>query len=186
VLLHFLAQLHSTCPGPLSTEATEGSSQVVARTAAQLALQALQPTGASPCAEVSSLSAAITAAAGGSSDNTVEVDTVLELLGAAWSAQRAVEQQQLERVLAHTDMRGKGITNQEEFAGLVKHVRMPGPVQARAHVCASQNSLRCRACLLHQRLSSRASPKSRLLPYTGLQSGRAGRFKGCTAWWARG
>lgn len=38
MLLHFLAQLHSTC-GPLVTEAKEGSSQVLARTAAQLAMQ---------------------------------------------------------------------------------------------------------------------------------------------------
>jgi hypothetical protein len=37
-LVHFLAHLHSTC-GPLATEATEGSSQVLARTAAQLAMQ---------------------------------------------------------------------------------------------------------------------------------------------------
>lgn len=132
MLLHFLAQLHSNCPGPLSTEATEGSSQVVARTAAQFALQALQPTGASPCAEVSSLSAAITAAAGGSSDNTVEVDSVLELLEGAWAAQRSVEQQQLERILAQTDARGKGITNQEEFAGLVKHVGV-GSVSSMAY-----------------------------------------------------
>lgn len=38
MLVHFIAHLHSTC-GPLGTEATEGSSQVLARTAAQLAMQ---------------------------------------------------------------------------------------------------------------------------------------------------
>jgi hypothetical protein len=40
-LVHFLAHLHSTC-GPLVTEATEGSSQVLARTAAQLAMQVME------------------------------------------------------------------------------------------------------------------------------------------------
>lgn len=38
MLIHFLAQLHSAC-GPLVTEATDGSSQVMARTAAQMAMQ---------------------------------------------------------------------------------------------------------------------------------------------------
>lgn len=38
VVVHFLAHLHSTC-GPLVSEASEGSSQVLARTAAQLAMQ---------------------------------------------------------------------------------------------------------------------------------------------------
>jgi hypothetical protein len=75
-----------------------------------------------PCAEVAGLTAAITSAAGGHSDNAVDVDTVLELLLAAWSAQRAAEQQQLERVAGQADSRGKGLENQEEFAGLVKQV----------------------------------------------------------------
>lgn len=38
MLVDFVAHLHSTC-GPLAMEATEGSSQVLARTAAQLAMQ---------------------------------------------------------------------------------------------------------------------------------------------------
>jgi len=38
MLIHFLAQLHSAC-GPLVTDATDGSSQVMARTAAQMAMQ---------------------------------------------------------------------------------------------------------------------------------------------------
>lgn len=38
--MHFVAHMHSTC-GPLVTEATNGSSQVVARTAARLAMQVL-------------------------------------------------------------------------------------------------------------------------------------------------
>lgn len=89
-------------------------------------MQVLQPTVTSPCAEVSGLTAAITTAAGGHSDNAVDVDTVLELLLAAWSAQRVAEQQQLERVAAQADTRGKGCSNQEEFAGLVKQVRGVG------------------------------------------------------------
>jgi hypothetical protein len=36
--VHFLAHLQSTC-GPLAAEAADGSSQVLARTAAQLAMQ---------------------------------------------------------------------------------------------------------------------------------------------------
>lgn len=94
----------------------------VAVTLACCCLQVLQPTAASPCAEVTGLAAAITTAAGGHSDNAVDVDTVLELLLAAWSAQRAAEQQQLERVAVQADTRGKGFANQEEFAGLVKQV----------------------------------------------------------------
>lgn len=82
----------------------------------------MQPTATPPCAELSGLSAAITAAAGGSSDNAVEVDTVLDLMVSAWTAQRAAEQQQLERVAAQADSRGKGLANQEEFSGLVKQV----------------------------------------------------------------
>lgn len=116
---------------------------MLARTAAQFAMQALQPTGASPCAEVSSLSAAITAAAGGSSDNMVEVDTVLELLEGAWGAQRAVEQQQLERILAQTDTRGKGITNQEEFTGLVKHVSRSACFSCTARIMINAGLAEC-------------------------------------------
>jgi hypothetical protein len=91
-------------------------------------LQVLQPTAVPPCAELSGLSAAITAAAGGSSDNSVEVDTVLDLLMAAWGAQRAAEQQQLEQVARQAGTLGKpcgvGLANQEEFSGLVKQVRV--------------------------------------------------------------
>lgn len=76
-----------------------------------------------PCAEVAGLTAAITSAAGGHSDNAVDVDTVLELLLGAWSGQRTAELQQLERVAGQADSRGKGLANQEEFAGLVKQVR---------------------------------------------------------------
>jgi hypothetical protein len=82
----------------------------------------MQPTAAPPCAELAGLAAAIAVAAGGSSDNAVEVDTVLDLLVAAWTAQRAAEQQQLERVAAAADARGKGLATQEEFSGLVKQV----------------------------------------------------------------
>lgn len=82
----------------------------------------MHPTATPPCAELSGLTAAITAAAGGSSDNAVEVDTVLELLLTAWTAQREAEQQQLERVAGQADTRGKGLANQEEFSGLVKQV----------------------------------------------------------------
>lgn len=87
-----------------------------------LSLQVLQPISAHPTAEVSGLTAAITSAAGGSSDNAVETDAVLELLAAAWSSQRAAEQQQLERLVAQSDAPFKGLANQEEFAGLVKQV----------------------------------------------------------------
>lgn len=84
--------------------------------------QVLQPTAAAPCPEVAGLSAAITAAAGGSNDNAVDVDVVMELLLSAWGAQRAADRQQLERVVLQTDPGGRGLANQDEFAALVKQV----------------------------------------------------------------
>jgi hypothetical protein len=93
-----------------------------------LLAQVMQPTAAPPCAELAGLTASITAAAGGSSDNAVDVDTVLDLLVSTWTAQRAAEQQQLERVAAQADACGKGLANQEEFSGLVKQVGSAPPV----------------------------------------------------------
>jgi hypothetical protein len=118
-LLHFMAQLHCAC-GPLTGEATEGSSQVMARTALQLAAEVLQPTLAPACLELAALPDALVTAAGGSSDNTLEVDDALELLLAAWLAQRAADQQQLEMLVWMVDSKGRGLAVQDEFAALLK------------------------------------------------------------------
>lgn len=121
VLLHFLAHLHSSC-GPLTGEATEGSSQVMAHTAIQLATQLLQPTLAPACNELAALPNALLAAAGGSSDNMLEVDNCLELVLGAWLAQHIADQQQLEMLLRMVNGRDKGIITQDEFAVLLKQV----------------------------------------------------------------
>lgn len=52
----------------------------------------------------------------------MEVDTAMELLLTAWSAQRVAEQQQLERLVMQGDAHGKGLADQDEFAALVKQV----------------------------------------------------------------
>lgn len=49
---------------------------------------------------------------------------MLHLLVAAWSAQRAAEQQQLEQVAGQAGTPSKGLANQEEFSNLVKQVRV--------------------------------------------------------------
>lgn len=49
---------------------------------------------------------------------------MLDLLVAAWSAQRAAEQQQLEQVAGQAGTPGQGLANQEEFSNLVKQVRV--------------------------------------------------------------
>jgi hypothetical protein len=128
-LLHFMAQLHCAC-GPLTGEATEGSSQVMARTALQLAAEVMQPTLAPACPELAALPDALVAAAGGSSDNTLEVDDALELLLAAWLAQRAADQQQLEMLVRMVDSKGRGLALQDEFAVLLK--------QASGHAAAAR------------------------------------------------
>jgi hypothetical protein len=118
-----MAQLHAAC-GPLTGEATEGSSQVVARTALQLAAEVLQPTLAPACPELAALPDALVTAAGGSSDNTLELDDALELLLAAWLAQRAADQQQLEMLVRMVDSKGKGLALQDDFAALLKQVSL--------------------------------------------------------------
>lgn len=120
-LLHFLAHLHSSC-GPLTGEATEGNSQVMARTAVQLATQLLQPTLAPACNELAALPNALLVAAGGSSDNMLEVDDCLELVLGAWLAQRIADQQQLEMLFKMVNVRDKGIIMQDEFAVFLKQV----------------------------------------------------------------
>lgn len=118
---HFMAHLHSSC-GPLTGEATEGCSQVMGRTAIQLAAQVLQPTLAPACNELAALPSALVSAAGGSSDNTLEVDDALELVLGAWLAQRAADQQQLEMLFRMVDGRGRGLAVQDDFATLLKQV----------------------------------------------------------------
>lgn len=118
-LLHFMAHLHCSC-GPLTGEATEGSSQVMACTALQLAAEVLQPTLAPACPELAALPDALVSAAGGSSDNTLEVEDALELLLAAWLAQRAADQQQLEVLVRMVDSKGRGMALQDDFAALLK------------------------------------------------------------------
>eukprot|EP00775_Hariotina_reticulata_P005684 gene5684-5922_t len=120
-LVHFLAQVHSIC-GPLKEESTAGSSQVVCRTAISLSLEVLRPTLAAPCPEVSRLAAGLTAAAGGSTDNPVDVDECLEVLLEAWLAQRAADLAQLENLFKMVDTRGCGINRQEKFALLLKQL----------------------------------------------------------------
>ncbi|WIA27986.1 hypothetical protein OEZ86_010576 [Tetradesmus obliquus] len=127
-LLHFMAHLHCSC-GPLTGEATEGSSQVMACTALQLAAEVLQPTLAPACPELAALPDALVSAAGGSSDNTLEVDDALELLLAAWLAQRTADQQQLEVLVRMVDSKGRGMALQDDFAALLKQV-CPGAAVA--------------------------------------------------------
>lgn len=86
-------------------------------------LQVLQPTAAPPCTEVSGLPAALTTAAGGSSDNSIDVDDVLQLVMGAWLAQRAADLALLERLYSQADTRNRGLVNEEEFAGMVRQVR---------------------------------------------------------------
>jgi hypothetical protein len=83
----------------------------------------LQPTAAPPCPEVVGLPAALAAAAGGSSDNSIEVDDVLALLLAAWTTQRTADAAQLARVFGqHASAAARGVANADDFGGLVRQV----------------------------------------------------------------
>jgi hypothetical protein len=95
-------------------------------------LQVLLPTAAPVVPEVSGLAAALTAAAGGSSDSSLDLDEVLLQLLAAWGAQRAADEAQLARVAAQAVAEAsgsagagsRGLVGVDEFAGLVRQVRM--------------------------------------------------------------
>lgn len=132
-LLHFLALLHGAA-GPLTGEATDGASQVLARTAAQAAMEVLQPTAAPVCADVAGLPAALAAAAGGGSDGCVDLDEASALVLAAWAAQRAADQRHLEALAAaHAagcGAAGCGLTNADDVAALLRHLvpALAGPV----------------------------------------------------------
>lgn len=139
-------------------------------------MQALQPTTVSPCAEVSGLTAAITAAAGGSSDNAVDVDTVLELLLGAWTAQRSAEQQQLERLASQLDVCSKGLASQDEFAALVKQVMTTLSTSPLGWVASSCKYLAwlCLTYAIMQMLSCNTSPVTSFNVYITSQSGPHG------------
>ncbi len=96
VVAHYFAVLQSECGGVLATEAAEGASSVLARTAAELATPLLRPAVAAPAPEVAELAQRIAAAAGGSDEGRVEVDDAMALVLAAWEAQRAADARQLE------------------------------------------------------------------------------------------
>jgi hypothetical protein len=95
----------------------------VCRTAISFSLELLRPMLAAPCPEVSGLSAGLTAAAGGSTDNPVDVDRCLEVLLDAWHAQRAADLAQLENLVKAVDARSYGSINlQDNFVLLLKQV----------------------------------------------------------------
>ncbi|KAI8468604.1 MAG: hypothetical protein J3K34DRAFT_477590 [Monoraphidium minutum] len=95
-VVHYVAWLHTECGPQLATEATEGSSKVLCRTAAQLAAPLLRPPLAAPAPEAAALASALRAAAGGSEEGDVDADEACELLLAALEAQRAADAAHLE------------------------------------------------------------------------------------------
>lgn len=89
----------------------------------QVATELLSPTLAPACQELSDLPKAIIDAAGGHSDNAVEVDDLLELVLGAWMAQQAADQRQLETLFKLVDVKGRGLILQDELVALLKQVR---------------------------------------------------------------
>jgi len=137
VVVQYWAVLQAECGPLLHTEATEGGSRLLSRTAAELAAPLLQPTLAAPVPEVSNLAAAVHgAAAGGSDEAQVDVDEVCALLVAAWEAQRAADAQQLQAVMRGSaeprstataaGQQPGGVMCQDDLLQLLEQVREKG------------------------------------------------------------
>lgn len=88
----------------------------------QVVAELLQPTLATVCQNIQELPAAIIQAAGGHSDNSIEVDDMLELVLTAWQAQQAADERQIHVLFGMVDVKQTGLILLEEFDALLSQV----------------------------------------------------------------